>query len=120
MIIVKQNKDIVNFSRVAEIKIVDYEAQKKIMENTLLDILTPLVKETTGIDYKKLNGYGIYAYTEKDHFTILGEYKTEERARKVLKEILEHYDSLKTNIVYSISDKDYPIDMKSYYEMPED
>lgn len=111
MIIEKQNKDIVNFSRVAEIKIVDNEAQKKIMENTLLDILTPLVKETTGIDYKKLNGYGIYAYTEKDHFTILGEYKTKERAKEVLQEIIDMY---KFNRCEAVGQKN------SVYRMPED
>ena len=50
----------------------------------------------------------------------IAEYKTEERAKEVLQEILKYYDSLKTNTIYAISDKDYPIDMKSYYEMPKE
>ena len=50
----------------------------------------------------------------------LGEYKTEERAKEVLQKILKYYDSLKTNTIYAISDKDYPMDMKSYYEMPKE
>ena len=50
----------------------------------------------------------------------LGEYKTEERAKEVLQEILKYYDSLKANTIYAISDKDYPMDMKSYYDMPKE
>ncbi len=50
----------------------------------------------------------------------LGQYLTEERAKEVLQEILKYYDSLKTNTIYAISDKDYPMDMKSYYEMPKE
>ena len=50
----------------------------------------------------------------------IAEYKTEERAKEVLQEILKYYDSLKTNTIYAISDKDYPMDMKSYYEMPKE
>ena len=50
----------------------------------------------------------------------LGQYLTEERAKEVLKEILKYYDSLKTNTIYAISDKDYPMDMKSYYDMPKE
>lgn len=50
----------------------------------------------------------------------LGQYLTEERAKEVLQEILKYYDSLKTNTIYAISDKDYPMDMKSYYDMPKE
>lgn len=50
----------------------------------------------------------------------LGQYLTEERAKEVLQEILKYYDSLKTNTIYAISDKDYPMDIKSYYEMPKE
>ena len=50
----------------------------------------------------------------------LGKYKTEERAKEVLQKIIKYYNSLKTNITYAISDKHYPIETKSYYEMPED
>lgn len=50
----------------------------------------------------------------------LGQYLTEERAKEVLQEILKYYDSLKTNTIYAISDKDYPMHIKSYYEMPKE
>lgn len=93
MIIVKQNKDIVNFSKVTEIKIVDNEAQKEFLESTALGILAPLLKERTGIEHMKLSGYGIYAYFEKDNWSVLGEYKTEERAKEVLAEIVQKYSS---------------------------
>lgn len=72
--------------------------------------VTYLLKKDNKI---KINMRGNYDYT-------IGEYETMERAKEVLQEILEYYDRLKTNIVYSISDKNYPLEMKSYYEMPED
>lgn len=91
MIIVKQNKSIINFSKVSEIKIVDNEAQKEFLESTALGILEPLLKERTGIEHMKLSGYGIYAYFEKDNWSVLGEYSTEERAKEVLQEIVKTY-----------------------------
>lgn len=115
MIIVKQNKDIVNFSRVAEIKIVDYEAQKETLENNLGNIFVSALIANVGIDYTKLSGYGIYAYFEKDNFTILGEYKTMERAREVLQEIVENY---RENIIQGTSS--CFSSTKVVYEMPED
>ena len=111
MIIVKQNKDIVNFSRVAEIKIVDYEAQKETLENNLGDIFASmLLKANLGINDTKLSGYGIYAYFEKDNWSVLGEYKTEERAKEVLQEITEFWENGAMS------------DYKGFicYEMPED
>lgn len=111
MIIVKQNKeDIVNFSRVAEIKIIDYEAQKESLENKLGDIFVSALIANSGIDNTKSSGYGIYAYTEKDYFTILGEYKTEEKAKEVLAEITEFWKNGAMS------------DYKGFicYEMPED
>lgn len=94
MIIVKQNKeDIVNFSRVAEIKINDYVAQKEVLEDKLGDIFASILKANVGIDNTKLSGYAIYAYFEKDNFTILGKYKTMKRAKEVLAEIVQKYSS---------------------------
>lgn len=93
MIIVKQNKDIVNFSRVSEIKIVDYEAQKKSLKNNLGDIFVSALIANVEIDGTKLSGYGIYAYFEKDNWSVLGEYKTEERAKEVLQEITEFWEN---------------------------
>nr|DAE74701.1 MAG TPA: hypothetical protein [Caudoviricetes sp.]DAE88574.1 MAG TPA: hypothetical protein [Caudoviricetes sp.] len=124
MIIVKQNKeDIVNFSRVAEIKIIDYEAQKEVLEDKLGDIFASILKANVGIDNTKLSGYAIYAYFEKDNFTILGKYKTMKRAKEVLQDISLRYEAIElckrehsmSNILgYTFADYT-PI-----YEMPEE
>lgn len=124
MIIVKQNKeDIVNFSRVAEIKITDYVAQKEVLEDKLGDIFALILKANVGIDNTKLSGYAIYAYFEKDNFTILGKYKTMKRAKEVLQDISLRYEAIElckrehsmSNILgYTFADYT-PI-----YEMPED
>jgi hypothetical protein len=111
MIIVKQNKeDIVNFSRVAEIKIIDYVAQKEVLEDKLGDIFASILKANVGIDNTKLSGYAIYAYFEKNNWNVLGEYKTEERAKEVLREIMEFWKNGAMT------------DYKGFicYEMPED
>ena len=95
MIIVKQNKeDIVNFSRVAEIKITDYVAQKEVLEDKLGDIFASILKANVGIDNTKLSGYAIYAYFEKNNFTILGKYKTMKRAKEVLQDISLRYEAI--------------------------
>ena len=112
MIIVKQNKDIVNFSRVAEIKIIDYEAQKKFFENNnnLGYIFASMLKANSEIDNTKLSGYGIYAYFEKDNWSVLAKYKTEERAKEILQEIIDMY---KFNRCEAVGQKN------AVYRMPE-
>ena len=128
MIIVKQNKDIVNFSRVAEIKIIDYEAQKKFLENNnnLGDIFASMLKANLEIDITKLSGYGIYAYFEKDNWSVLAKYKTEERAKEVLQEIAQRYSSyLKLEGGPAILQGQMDIqpnifNIPKVYEMPED
>ena len=126
MIIVKQNKDIVNFSRVSEIKIVDYEAQKESLENKLGDIFVSVLIANVGIDDTKLRGYGIYAYFEKDNWSVLGEYKTEERAKEVLQEIAQKFSSyLKLEGGPAILQGQIDIqpnifNIPKVYEMPED
>ena len=126
MIIVQQNKDIVNFSRVSEIKIVDYEAQKESLENKLGDIFVSALIANVGIDDTKLSGYGIYAYFEKDNWSVLGEYKTEERAKEVLQEIAQKFSSyLKLEGGPAILQGQIDIqpnifNIPKVYEMPED
>ena len=126
MIIVKQNKDIVNFSRVSEIKIVDYEAQKESLENKLGDIFVSALIANVGIDDTKLSGDGIYAYFEKDNWSVLGEYKTEERAKEVLQEIAQKFSSyLKLEGGPAILQGQIDIqpnifNIPKVYEMPED
>ena len=126
MIIVKQNKDIVNFSKVTEIKIVDYEAQKEVLEDKLGDIFASILKANAGIDNTKLSGYAIYAYFEKNNFTILGEYKTMKRAKEVLQEITQKYSAyLKLEGGPAILQGQMDIqpnifNIPKVYEMPED
>lgn len=126
MIIVKQNKSIINFSRVSEIKIVDYEAQKESLENKLGDIFVSALIANVGIDDTKLSGYGIYAYFEKDNWSVLGEYKTEERAKEVLQEIAQKFSSyLKLEGGPAILQGQIDIqpnifNIPKVYEMPED
>lgn len=94
MIIVSQDKTkIVNFDNLTQIYITQDEEEKS---------------------------YFIRYETVDSLYDDLGEYKTEERAKEVLQEILKYYDSLKANTIYAISDKDYPMDMKSYYDMPKE
>lgn len=122
MIIVKQNKeDIVNFSRVAEIKITDYVAQKEVLEDKLGDIFASILKANVGIDNTKLSGYAIYAYFEKDNWSVLGEYKTEGRAKEVLQEIVRIYVLTEQ---YKVEDERTRIKLMMegilLYEMPKD
>ena len=119
MIIVKQNKDIVNFSRVSEIKIVDYEAQKKSLKNNLGDIFVSALIANVEIDGTKLSGYGIYAYFEKDNWSVLGEYKTEKRAKEVLQEIMKKYLDIKCfyNSKYEVMQA---IEQPKVFEMPKE
>ena len=85
MIIVSQDKTkIVNFDNLTQIYITQDEEEKS---------------------------YFIRYETVDSLYDDLGEYKTEERAKEVLQEILKYY---------AISDKDYPMDMKSYYDMPKE
>lgn len=127
MIIVKQNKeDIVNFSRVAEIKINDYVAQKEVLEDKLGDIFASILKANVGIDNTKLSGYAIYAYFEKDNFTILGKYKTMKRAKEVLAEIAKKYSSYlqltggPAIVQGQIDIQPNIFNIPKVYEMPED
>lgn len=55
-----------------------------------------------------------------DTNTSLGEYKTEERAKEVLNEIIEHYNSLKRKSVYAMGDSGFTFEEKFYYEMPKE
>ena len=128
MIIVKQNKDIINFSKVTEIKIVDYEAQKKFLENNnnLGYIFASMLKANLETDNTKLSGYGIHAYFEKDNWSVLAKYKTEKRAKEVLQEIAQKYSSyLKLEGGPAILQGQMDIqpnifNIPKVYEMPED
>lgn len=54
-----------------------------------------------------------------DTNTSLGKYKTEERAKEVLQEIVERYHVLKKNTVYAQGDSGFTFNEHYYYEMPE-
>ena len=49
----------------------------------------------------------------------LGQYATEERAKEVLQEIMEYYNSLTRKSVYAMGDDGFTFKEKFYYEMPE-
>ena len=51
---------------------------------------------------------------------VLGIYATEERAKEVLNEIIEHYNSLKRKSVYAMGDSGFTFEEKFYYEMPKE
>lgn len=51
---------------------------------------------------------------------ILGEYKTEERAKEILQEIIKYYNSLKRKSVYAMGDSNFTFEEKFYYEMPKE
>lgn len=50
----------------------------------------------------------------------LGEYATEERAKEVLQDIIEHYNLLKRKSVYAMGDSGFIFKEKFYYEMPKE
>lgn len=64
--------------------------------------------------------FKILCDTTSDNQYTIAEYEKEERAKEVLREIIKRYDSLRTNTIYSIADKYYPVEIKSYYEMPKE
>ncbi len=92
MIIVSQNKNkIINFDNMRQIRCINSEKQKEIIRNTGLDIFDSIIKEKTGISVEDIKGYGIYVYFDNEDNIILGQYKTEERAKEVLQEIKYKY-----------------------------
>ena len=96
-------KAIVGFSTKSQAMIAD-------SINSAGDIFASILKANVGIDNTKLSGYAIYAYFEKDNFTILGKYKTMKKAKEVLAEITEFWKNGAMS------------DYKGFicYEMPED
>ena len=85
-----------------------------------------MLKANLEIDITKLSGYGIYAYFEKDNWSVLAKYKTEERAKEVLQEIAQKYSSyLKLEGGPAILQGQMDIqpnifNIPKVYEMPED
>jgi len=90
MIIVSQNrKNIINFDNVIRITLVDNNAQKRILDENKLNVLTSFLENASGQDYsKQLEGFGIYVYFDVDNNIMLGKYATEERAKEILQEIV--------------------------------
>ncbi len=100
MIIVSQNKnEIVNFENMNNIIIENY-------------------------DFKDKHFQRINAKTDGDYF-VLGDYKTEERAKEVLKEIIQKSKdislaNLMDNLQIAIHNKNFNGALSSVYYMPED
>lgn len=94
MIILSQDEnEIVNVENVLEIKCVNNDVQKEFIKKSGLDfdIFGPLINNVTGMNYKELKGFGIYAYFDNSNNTMLGQYSTKERAKEVLIEIMQNY-----------------------------
>ena len=68
-------------------------ALEELIKNMGLDIFDSVIKETMRISVEDIEGYGIYVYFDNGDNTILGQYKTEERAKEVLQEIKKCYGS---------------------------
>ena len=94
MIIVSQKNKLINFDNVEEIKIEDLS-----LEN-----------------YQR-NCFGVLGYTVSNKKKELGIYETEERAKEVLKEILEAYKNCN---YYSLSQMGKGFVINDYYEMPKE
>lgn len=79
------------------------------------------------VDFDNVESIWIYS-DEKSRFSVeatadtnstLGYYKTEERAKEILQEIVKKYDVLKKNTVYAQGDSGFTFNEHYYYEMPE-
>ena len=96
MIIVSQDRDnIVNFDNVVSVGIEDFDLNDK-------NCFQRITAETLGTS------------------VFLGDYKSEERATEVLKQITKYYDRLKRCSVYAMGDSRFLFNEKSYYEMPKE
>lgn len=114
MIIVSQDrKKIINFNNIREIMYIDNERQKELIKNMGLDIFDSVIKETMRIRVKDIEGYGIYVYFDNGDSTILGQYKTEERAKEVLKMIVSEYQSCK---LFQCTNNDTQEEMAKKYQ----
>ena len=95
MIIVSQDKRIIlNFSNIQDVRIEDY-----------------------GTHQKGVKIYKIYAGNFEGYATLLGTYKTEERAKEVLQEIVQSYREYRTAEVDGYTNV---LEETAVYEMPED
>lgn len=115
MIIVSQDKKIINFENVTKIDIANNDAQKKILKETNLDIFGPLIEKQLGIDYSQIKGFGVYAYFQDKTNVMIGQYKTEERAKEVLQDIVKKYEQ--GTISCMIAENEWQ-EHKNVYEMP--
>ena len=114
MIIVSQDrKKIINFNNIREIMYIDNERQKELIKNMGLDIFDSVIKETMRISVEDIEGYGIYVYFDNGDNTILGQYKTEERAKEVLKMIVSAYQSCK---LFQCTNNDAQEEMAKKYQ----
>lgn len=88
-------------------------------ENTIVNF-----DNVENIQVRKLpvneTGYAISVETFCSNFDRFAIYDTEERAKEVLIDILEHYNVLIKNIAYAASDKDCIINYENYFEMPKE
>ena len=98
MIIVSQDKKtILNFSNIQNVRIEDY-----------------------GTHQKGIKIYKIYAGNFEGYATLLGTYKTEERAKEVLQEIIITFSYIQLSGTYEEARLKMEIMKLGRYEMPEE
>jgi hypothetical protein len=51
---------------------------------------------------------------------IIGRYKTEERAKEVLQQLMDYYSEAEKRMVYAMGDGNYTFENPYYFKMPEE
>lgn len=72
------------------------------------------------IEWSRIFSYSNNYNGKEETKALLGQYKTIERAKEVLQEILERYDVLKKNTTYAQGDSGFTFNEHYYYEMPKE
>lgn len=73
------------------------------------------------VSYDDNDNYTIYCDTNNEYEIEIGTYKDKDRCKKVLKEIIDHYDTLEKSKLYTKNGYTLSIAESSFiYEMPEE
>lgn len=86
--------------------------------------------KTKAINFKRLNYIQVSKVDENKsiieinhsdcNYLIIAEYKTEERAKEIMMQIVKWQNILKKNSVLAMADKGFTFPQKYYFEMPEE
>lgn len=92
LIISKNEKSIINFDNIKEIKIINNKKQNEFIKNTeRLDDVVSMVESIIGSKITGDKAFAIYVYYADNNTTMLGDYDTEERCKEILTEIIDYY-----------------------------